>query len=391
MRENKQRSIFDIFGIVFPLLLVIFFTFLARVIFSPLLLSIEADLHLSHTSAGSLFFFISIGYAPTMLCSGFVSGRITHYGTILLSATICGLALLMISSNLRLIGLQLGMFMLGVGAGLYFPSGMATITHLVEKEHWGKAIAFHEVGPNLGFVLAPIVAELGLNFSSWRGIVAGLGVSCLIVATVFAFFGSGGRFLGEPPCFANVKLVCSRSSFWVIAIMLSFVAAASMGVYSILPVYLISERGMDQTLVNTVIGLSRLSGFFSLFVAGWLADRFGVELVMGCIYVASGVLTVLLGLASNGWLIFTVFLQPMVTTSFFPVSVLALANTESSRTRDVAISLMIPFVYLFAGGIVPASMSAMGEYYKFAIGLMLMGVFLLFSLLPLMFLRARLS
>ena len=235
MKENKQRSIFDIFGIVFPLLLVIFFTFLARVIFSPLLLSIEADLHLSHTSAGSLFFFISIGYAPTMLCSGFVSGRITHYGTILLSATICGLALLMISSNLRLIGLQLGMFMLGVGAGLYFPSGMATITHLVEKEHWGKAIAFHEVGPNLGFVLAPIVAELGLNFSSWRGIVAGLGVSCLIVATVFALCGSGGRFLGEPPCFANVKLVCSRSSFWVIAIMLSFVAAASMGVYSILP------------------------------------------------------------------------------------------------------------------------------------------------------------
>ena len=391
MRDKRPRSISHVFGVVFPLVLVIFFTFLARVIFSPLLVPIEADLHLSHTAAGSLFFFISIGYAPTMLCSGFVSGRITHYGAILLSATICGLALLIISFNSRLVGLQLGMLMLGIGAGLYFPSGMATITHLVEKEHWGKAIAFHEAGPNLGFVLAPIVAELGLNFSSWRGIIAGLGVSCLVVAIVFALFGSGGRFLGEPPYFANVKLVCSRPSFWRIAIMLSFVAAASMGVYSILPVYLISERGMDQTLVNTIIGLSRLSGFFTLFIAGWLADRFGVELVMGCIYIASGFLTVLLGLAPNGWLIFTVFLQPMVTTSFFPISVLALANTESSRTRDVAISLMIPFVYLFAGGIVPASMSAMGEYYEFAIGLMLMGMLLLFSLLPLMFLRARLS
>jgi hypothetical protein len=64
---------------------------------------------------------------------------------------------------------------------------------------------------------------------------------------------------------------------------------------------------------------------------------------------------VLLGFASNGWLIFTVFLQPMVASSFFPISVLALANTESSHTRDVAISLMVPFVYLFAGGIVPAN------------------------------------
>ena len=391
MRENKLHSIFDIFRVIVPLVLVIFFTFLARVIFSSLLVPMEVDLHLSHTSAGSLFLFISLGYAPTMLCSGFVSGRITHYGAILLSATICGLALLMISFNSRLVGLQFGMFILGVGAGLYFPSGMAILTHLVEKEHWGKAIAFHEAGPNLGFVLAPIVAELGLSFSSWRGIVVSLGFACLVVAAIFALFGTGGRFLGEPPRFANVKLVCSRPSFWVIAIMLSFVAAASMGVYSILPVYLISERNMDPTLVNTVIGLSRLSGFFSLFFAGWLADRFGVELVMGCIYLASGFLTMLLGFASNGWLIFTVFLQPMVATSFFPVSVLALANTESSHTRDVAISLMVPFVYLFAGGIVPASMSAVGEYYKFDIGLMLMGVFILLSLLPLMFLRVRLS
>ena len=173
--------------------------------------------------------------------------------------------------------------------------------------------------------------------------------------------------------------------------MLSLCFAANMGVYSILPVYLISERGLDQTLVNTIMGFSRLLGFFTLFAAGWLADRFGAELVMRYIYIASGLSTVLLGLASNVWLIFSVFLQPIVTTSFFPVSVSALANTESSRTRDVAISLMIPFVYLFAGGIVPAGMSAMGEYYEFAIGLMLMGMLLLFSLLPLMFLRARLS
>ena len=167
MRDKRQRSISDVLLVVFPLVLVIFFIFLARVIFSPLMVPMEAELHLSHISAGSLFLFISMGYAPTMLCSGFVSGRITHYGTILLSATICGLSLLIISFNSRLIGLQLGMLALGAGAGLYFPSGMATLTHLVAKEHWGKAISFHEAGPNLGFVLAPLVAELGLNFSSW--------------------------------------------------------------------------------------------------------------------------------------------------------------------------------------------------------------------------------
>tara|TARA_B100001123_G_scaffold418892_1_gene523414 strand:+ start:316 stop:1491 length:1176 start_codon:yes stop_codon:yes gene_type:complete len=391
MMDKRQRSTSDILVVVFPLTLVIFFIFLARVIFSPLLVPMQAELRLSHTSAGSLFLCISMGYAPTMLCSGFVSSRITHYGTILLSATICGLSLLVISFNSKLIGLQLGMFTLGVGAGLYFPSGMATLTHLVKKEHWGKAIAFHEAGPNLGFVLAPLVVELGLNFYSWRGIVISLGVSCLVVATVFALFGLEGRFRSEPPNFTNVKLICCRPSFWRIAIMLSLCFAANMGIYSILPIYLISERGMDQTLVNTIIGFSRLSGFFTLFGAGWLADRFGAELVMRYIYIASGLSTVFLGLASNLWLIFTVFLQPIVTTSFFPVSVSALANTASSRTRDIAISLMIPFVYLFGAGIAPIGMSAMGQYYKFEIGLILVGTFLLFSLLPLKFLHTRFS
>ena len=112
---------------------------------------------------------------------------------------------------------------------------------------------------------------------------------------------------------------------------------------------------------------------------------------MRYIYIASGLSTVFLGLASNLWLIFTVFLQPIVTTSFFPVSVSALANTASSRTRDIAISLMIPFVYLFGAGIAPIGMSAMGQYYKFEIGLILVGTFLLFSLLPLKFLHTRFS
>lgn len=74
---------------------------------------------------------------------------------------------------------------------------------------------------------------------------------------------------------------------------------------------------------------------------------------------------------------------------FFPVALLGLANVGSPRNRNVAVSLMIPFVYLFDGGIVPAGMGVVGEYHGFALGFLLMGGLLLVNLCLLLFLRAR--
>ena len=387
MQKSGQKSIYRILTPILFLVGILFFTFLSRVVFSPLLVLIEEELHLSHAKSGSLFLLISIGFAPVMLGSGFVSQRITHRGAILLASITCGLAVLIIAFSRSLIGIQIGMVVLGMGSGLYFPSAMATMTRLVDPEHWGKAISLHEAGPTMGYVLAPIVAELGLSFTSWRGVLIIVGVAGLTMAAIFALFGKGGRFPGEPPRLDNVGRIFCQPSFWIIAILMSLACGASVGVYAILPIYLISERGLDQGLVNTLVGLSRISGLVTLFLAGWLADHFGEKRVMGVIYAATAILTGLLGFGQNVILVIVVFLQPAVVNAFFPVALLGLANVGPPRTRNVAVSLMIPFVYLFGAGIVPTGMGVMGEYYGFALGFLLMGGLLLISLCLLLFLR----
>ena len=389
MHKSGQKSIYQILTPILFLTGILFFTFLSRVVFSPLLVLIEEELHLSHAKSGSLFLLISIGFAPVMLGSGFVSQRLTHRGTILLSSITCGLAVLLIAFSRSLMGIQIGMVVLGVGSGLYFPSAMATMTRLVGPEHWGKAISLHEAGPTMGYVLAPMVAELGLSFTSWRGVLIIVGVAGLMMAAIFALFGKGGRFAGEPPRLDNVGEIFRQPSFWVIAILMSLACGASVGVYAILPVYLISEQGLDQGLVNTLVGLSRLSGLVAVFLAGWLADRFGAKRVMGGIYTATAILTGLMGFDQKIILLIVVFLQPAVVAAFFPVGLLGLANVGPPRTRNVAVSLMIPFVYLFGAGVVPAGMGIMGEYYGFALGFLLMGGMLLASLCLLLFLRDR--
>ncbi len=389
MHKSGQKSIYRILTPILFLAGILFFTFLSRVVFSPLLVQIEEELHLSHAKSGSLFLLISIGFAPVMLGSGFVSQRLTHRGTILLSSITCGVAVLIIAFSRSLIGIQIGMTVLGMGSGLYFPSAMATMTRLVDPEHWGKAISLHEAGPTMGFVLAPIIAELGLSFTSWRGVLIIVGVAGLMMTAIFALFGQGGRFAGEPPRLDNVGRIFYQPSFWIIAILMSLACGASVGVYSILPVYLISERGLDQGLVNTLVGLSRLSGLVTLFLAGGLADHFGAKRVMGGIYAATAILTGLLGFGQNVILVIVVFFQPAVVAAFFPVALLGLANVGPPRTRNVAVSLMIPLVYLFGGGVVPAGMGVIGEYYGFALGFLLMGGLLLVSLCFLLFLRSR--
>ena len=161
---------------VFFLTAIFFLNFIARVILSPLLPTIEKELAIGHGQAGFFFFLISAGYLSGLLGSGFLSSRTSHRQTILLSGAGVGLALFLLSGSSSLWAMRLGLYALGLAAGLYMPSAIATITALVDQRHWGKAIAIHELAPNLAFFTGPFVAELFLRHSTWRAALGGVGV-----------------------------------------------------------------------------------------------------------------------------------------------------------------------------------------------------------------------
>ena len=95
--------------------------------------------------------------------------------------------------------MQGGLLVLGLASGFYMPSAIATITALFDRRHWGKAIAIHELAPNLAFFLGPFVAESFLRSGSWRAALGFLGVLSLIGLCVYCRWGRGGRFAGESP------------------------------------------------------------------------------------------------------------------------------------------------------------------------------------------------
>ena len=353
---------------------IFFFNFLCRVSLGPLLPTIESDLGLGHGEAGSLFLLLSLGYCVSITCSGFVSSRLGHRRTILVSSVAIGCALLLVVAARSLTGVRLGLILVGMAAGLYLPSGIATLNGLVAPRDWGKAMAIHEVAPNLGFVAAPLLCELFLDLHSWRGALVLFGVASAFVGLAFARFGRGGDFPGEAPRLLTLRVLVAEPAFWIMIALFSLGIGVSLGIYTMLPLYLVAERGMEGGWANTLVALSRISGLGMAFVAGWASDRFGPRMAMGGVLAVTGGLTVMLGLAPGTWVVALVFFQPLIAVCFFPAAFSALSRIGPSEVRNVAVSLTVPVSFLMGGGAIPAGIGLLGEAGAFSLAICLLGL-----------------
>jgi len=387
MNASPQSSLRSQMGPLVFLVGIFFLNFLARIILSPLMPAVEEDLKIGHDEAGSLFFLISLGYCGGLLASGFVSSRLSHRKTIFLSSIAVGLGLMIVSVSHNLWAIRSGLIFLGMAAGFYLPSGITTVTELVRPEHWGKAIAIHELAPSLGFVMAPFLAEALLGLFSWRGVLSLVGMGSMIAGAVFIFWGRGGAFPGEAPDSKTLRSTLGESSFWILMVLFCLGIGASFGVYSMIPLYLVSEKGMERTWANTLLGLSRISTLVFVLLSGWITDRLGARRTLKAVFLGNGLTTMALGIVSGSWMVILLFVQPMIATCFFPAGFAALSRMGSPRIKNVAISFTASLGILVGGGAIPAGIGLIGELGSFSLGFILLGGLLLVGVVLVQFLK----
>jgi len=352
---------------------IFFINFLSRVILSPLIPTMEQDLGLSHGLAGSLFLLVSLGYFVSTVGSAYISSVLTHRRVILLSAVAISLALATVSLAKDLTGIRIGLLFLGLATGLYLPSGVATLTRMVPSQHWGKAIAVHELAPNLGFLAAPLLAEALLPALSWRQVLALLAVASLLMGAVFFFLGRGGRFRGDRPGPASYRVLFSEPSFWIMTLLFGLGIAGSMGVFAMLPLYLVAAHGLSHGGADTLVAISRAPAWIVALAAGWLADRLGYGRTISIVLFLSGVLTVLMGLLSGTPLAAAVILQPLAAVCFFPAGFAALSRIGPESGRQVVVSLAVPAGFIVGGGLLPTGIGLLGDAGRFGWGMALVG------------------
>ena len=193
---------------LFFLTSIFYLNFTIRIVISPLLPTILKDMSLTGDQAGSLFFMSALGYFVTLICSGFVSEKLLHKKTIGLSAVMTGFFFIITGFSCNISTLRIGIFITGMSAGLYLPSGIAMLTASTSKENWGKAIGIHELAPNLGFLLAPIACEAMLLWMSWRSVLMVTGLTSVLLGVNFLKFSTVKDFPGQAPSSAPFYRCC---------------------------------------------------------------------------------------------------------------------------------------------------------------------------------------
>ena len=384
--DGEERLV-PVVGAILFLTAIHYLNFMARMALAPLLPFIENDLGLGHAAASSLFLFISVGYCAGVLGSGFVAATLTHRHNITLSALLTGAALVGVGLSGSLWSMRLFLLAMGAAAGLYFPSGVTVITTLASPRHWGKALGIHELAPSLGLVSVPLVAVALLDHTSWRGMMLILG-GCLAASGLFnARFGPSSRVRSQMPDPTILLWIIRQPSVWILTALLSLAIGSVMGVYAILPLYLISERGMDPFAANLILSLSRIAGLGTAFLGGWAGDRLGLRRAMAIFLVISGLATSLLALDSNAWLLAMIFLQGAVAPCFAAPALAALSRTSSPQTRSLAISLAVALAVVLGGGFIPAGLGLLGQLGSFKAGFFAAGLTILAGLILLYRLR----
>ncbi|MBF0530085.1 MAG: MFS transporter [Deltaproteobacteria bacterium] len=359
--------------------------FTGRMILSPLLPAMEQDLGMNHGQAGSLFLMTSIGYFFTMIGSGFVASRLGHRRCIIFAALLGGSALLLAGLGHSLITLFGAFFLLGLTAGLYFPSGVATITNLIPQHHWGRSLGLHETGTNLGMVLAPFLAEAFVSWLSWGSGLALFGVLLITAGLTYLFFGPKELIFGQAPMPASIGRICRRPAFWHMVIVFSLATGGSMGLYSMMPLFLVTAHDWARPWANTVVALSRIPSIISVLLGGWLADRAGLaRSMMGCLLL-NGIMIVSVGLLSDRLLMISIFLQTAMASCFFPIAYAAMAHLGRPEERNLIVALIVAQGVLIGGGAIPTAIGFLSQTWSFSHSVVATGVLALAAASSLLF------
>lgn len=361
---------------------IFFLNFLTRVILAPFLVLISQEFQLTKTQAGELFLVLSLGYSLGLLTSSVISSRLGHGKTVILSALGIGFCLFLASFSPSASWLRSLLLLAGIFGGLYFPSGFALMTSMVAPGNWGKAIAIHELAPNLSFVLAPILAEIFLSTGlGWRWMLVAVSGYALAAFILFVKFCGCPDIKGSAPVPSMYLKVVAKPAFWVLLLFFTLAIGSTQGVFAQTPMYLTTSTSIDPGWVNYILSASRISGLFLVFWAGYLVDTLGINRSLYIFMGLTGLCTMSLGMFSGGLLIAAVIIQPTMACCYFPAGFAAMSRSFSPEQRPLAISLIVPGAVLAGGGGIPTILGWFGDMDMFNLGFVCLGAVIAASIM----------
>jgi NNP family nitrate/nitrite transporter-like MFS transporter len=156
-------------------------------------------------------------------------------------------------------------------------------------------------------------------------------------------------------------------------LLLALGIGAQAGLYTMIPLYLTTERGFSAASANTILGLAAIPPLVTTFFAGWLTDRVGEKWALLLFMVLTGVTAMVVGSVSGAALVASIFVLAILSACFFPPAFSALALIVQPNLRNLVAGFAPPVGFLLGGGLLPVALGYMGEAYSIGLGIVIAG------------------
>lgn len=314
------------------------------------------------TTAAILGLVVGVGYALVgfgALPSGILADKYGSKRLVVSSILImgAGFGLLGLSPNLWI--LTIALIIWGVGASIYHPAGLSLLSRGAQQR--GTAFAYHGAAGNVGTVVGPLFAAIGLVFFDWRT-VAFLFVLPALIAAVLAFrlefdetaavdtdtedepASNGISSLNE--LLTNTRLLFT-GGFIIVFVIVMVYGMYFRGILTFLPEILaeigfFSPReafGYELEPSQYVFAGLLLVGIFGQYTGGRLSDIFSVELTLVGSFIILVIASLLFVPAANTSVIALLMICFLIGFFLYlvaPVYQAAIANYVSADTHGLS-------------------------------------------------------
>lgn len=332
--------------------------YLTKSALPPLLPVLSREMGLSHAQAGMIESAYLVGYILVKVPVGYLANRFGARRLLVLGMVGYGAASALFTFASSYPMVLLLRFLVGFFQGIHLPVANALLSERFGLRQ-GRAIGFHESGPNVGTTIAYPLAITVASIWSWRWAFLFLSVPAFFLAVAaFSLLRDepfGGQRQGDAARENNQRL---RDYAWVLLPL-----ALAIGLYNVCltalltftPSYLVEFRGLSLASAGLISMVLPAAGFVAKVGSGFAAERVGSRNAICGAAALTGASIVLLTLLEGDLpLALNFVLMGLVLYAFSPVVYSSVTSALPSRLKATGLS-----VVTIAGNLVGAFSAAM--------------------------------
>ncbi len=364
--------------------------YLTKSALPPLLPVLSSEIGLSHAQTGMIESAYLVGYILVKVPLGYLANKLGAKRVLVIGMIGYGTAsaLFTFASTYPLVLLL--RFLVGFFQGIHLPVANALLSERFGSKQ-GRAIGFHESGPNVGATIAYPIAITIASVWNWRWTFLLLSIPAFLFAVaVFSLLKDepfGGQRQSSTTQENNQRI---RDYVWVLlpmALTISLYNICVTALMTFTPSYLVEFRGFSLASAGLISMILPAAGFVAKVGSGFAAERVGSKNAICGAAALTGVSIVLLTLLEGDLpLALNFVLMGLVLYAFSPIVYSSVTSVLPSRLKAAglsAVTIVGNLVGAFSAAMVGSLIDTRGYNSAFLIiaGMVFLVTFLMFAVM----------